>query len=162
MNLKKKKREGFTLVEMVIVVTILGVLGVLVILFFGYTSSIKKQTNPVSMPTAAEKINPKTKTLLFSDSLNFEKANTIYSYFKDKHKIEYSSNLLFKENAFNHSRKSSGCRFIKTREYICDGLSKSFIARYSSVETCYSKPYAIKNNNRNRFDKVVVELSIAD
>ena len=43
------------------VVTVIGVLLVLVILFFGYSSSIKKQTNPVSMPTAAQKINPKTK-----------------------------------------------------------------------------------------------------
>ena len=42
------------------VVTILGVLGVLVILFFGYTSSIKKQTNPVVVPVAAKKINPET------------------------------------------------------------------------------------------------------
>ena len=29
-------------------------------------------------------INPKTKTLLFSDSLNFEKAHEIYEYFKDR------------------------------------------------------------------------------
>ena len=37
------------------VVTILGVLGVLIILFFGYTSSIKKQTNPVVVPVAIKK-----------------------------------------------------------------------------------------------------------
>lgn len=42
------------------VVTVLGVLLVLVILFFGYTSSIKKQTNPLSIPVAAKKINANT------------------------------------------------------------------------------------------------------
>ena len=43
------------------VVTVLGVLLVLVILFWGYSSSIKKETNPVSIPVAAKKINAKTK-----------------------------------------------------------------------------------------------------
>ena len=42
------------------VVTILGVIVVLVILFFGYTSSIKKQTQPISVPVAAKKINAET------------------------------------------------------------------------------------------------------
>lgn len=42
------------------VVTIIGVLLVLAILFWGYTSSIKKETNPVNVPIAAKKINPKT------------------------------------------------------------------------------------------------------
>ena len=43
------------------VVTIILVIVILVALYFGYSGSIKKQTNPVNMPTAAEKINPKTK-----------------------------------------------------------------------------------------------------
>ena len=34
-------------------------------------------------------IDPKTKTLLFSDSLNFEKATAIYEYFKDKAKVAF-------------------------------------------------------------------------
>ena len=34
-------------------------------------------------------IDPKTKTLLFSDSLNFEKANKIFHYFKDKSKVAF-------------------------------------------------------------------------
>ena len=42
------------------VVTVIGVLLVLVILFFGYSSSIKKQTNPVRVPVAAKKINAQT------------------------------------------------------------------------------------------------------
>lgn len=43
------------------VVTILLVLVILVVLYFGYSGSIKKQTNPVSMPAAAQTILPKTK-----------------------------------------------------------------------------------------------------
>lgn len=35
----------------------------------------------------ALEIDPKTKTLLFSDSLNFEKADKLYRYFKDKAKV---------------------------------------------------------------------------
>ena len=42
------------------VVTVIGVLLVLVILFYGYSSSIKKQTNPISVPVAAKKINAQT------------------------------------------------------------------------------------------------------
>ena len=43
------------------VVTIILVIVILVVLYFGYSGSIKKQTNPINMPTAAQKINPKTK-----------------------------------------------------------------------------------------------------
>lgn len=42
------------------VVTIILVLVILVVLYFGYSSSIKKQTNPISMPVAARRINPQT------------------------------------------------------------------------------------------------------
>ena len=34
-------------------------------------------------------IDPKTKTLLFSDSLNFDKAQALYDYFKDKTKVSF-------------------------------------------------------------------------
>ena len=34
-------------------------------------------------------IDPKTKTLLFSDSLNFEKADKLYNYFKDRIKVVF-------------------------------------------------------------------------
>lgn len=34
-------------------------------------------------------IDPKTKTLLFSDSLNFDKAQEIYEYFKDRVKVSF-------------------------------------------------------------------------
>lgn len=34
-------------------------------------------------------VDPKTKTLLFSDSLNFDKAQKLYDYFKDKAKVSF-------------------------------------------------------------------------
>jgi len=34
-------------------------------------------------------IDPRTKTLLFSDSLNFDKAQAIYDYFKDKARVAF-------------------------------------------------------------------------
>lgn len=36
-----------------------------------------------------ERVNPKNKTLLFSDGLNFESATSIYRYFKDKAKVAF-------------------------------------------------------------------------
>lgn len=42
------------------VVTILLVIVILVVLYFGYSGSIKSKTNPVSMPVAANVIGPKT------------------------------------------------------------------------------------------------------
>ena len=42
------------------VVTIIGVLVVLGILYWGYSSTIKKATNPVSIPVAAKTIEPST------------------------------------------------------------------------------------------------------
>lgn len=36
-----------------------------------------------------ERVNPKAKTLLFSDSLDFEKASALYAYFKDRIKVAF-------------------------------------------------------------------------
>lgn len=42
------------------VVTVIMVIVILVVLYFGYSSSIKKQTNPVNVPVAAKEIAPQT------------------------------------------------------------------------------------------------------
>lgn len=42
------------------VVTIILVIVILVVLYIGYSSSIKKQTNPISVPVAAHEIAPQT------------------------------------------------------------------------------------------------------
>ena len=43
------------------VVTIILVLVALGLLYWGYTSTIKRETNPVSVPVASQDINPNTK-----------------------------------------------------------------------------------------------------
>lgn len=43
------------------VVTIIAIIIMLVILYFGYSYSIKSKTNPVNVPVAAKQINPQTK-----------------------------------------------------------------------------------------------------
>lgn len=42
------------------VITILCVVVILVVLYFGYSSSIKSKTQPISIPVASKKINPQT------------------------------------------------------------------------------------------------------
>ena len=50
-------------------------------------------------------VDPKTKTLLFSDSLNFDDAQSIYEYFKDKTKVSFGIGTFVtndtKEDALN-------------------------------------------------------------
>lgn len=60
------------------VVTVIGVLVVLLILFFGYTSSIKKQTNPLNIPVANKKINAQTQ-ITSEDVKYIEVANSMVS-----------------------------------------------------------------------------------
>ena len=43
------------------VVTVLLVIVILVVLYFGYSRSIKQKTEPISIPVAARTINQKTK-----------------------------------------------------------------------------------------------------
>ncbi len=52
------------------VVTILLVLVILVVLYVGYSSSIKKQTNPINMPVAARTIEPQTE--LTSEDITYK------------------------------------------------------------------------------------------
>lgn len=60
------------------VVTILLVIVILVALYIGYSSSIKKQTNPISLPVAAKTIGPQTQ--ITSEDIKFVKvANSMVS-----------------------------------------------------------------------------------
>lgn len=70
-------------------------------------------------------IDPKTKTLLFSDSLNFEKAHQIYEHFKNKCKVAFGIGTYLSndtcENALN----------IVMKPTICNGMD---IAKISDIE----------------------------
>ena len=78
------------------VVTIILVIVILVVLYFGYSGSIKKQTNPVNMPTAAEKINPKTK--ITSELIQYKQ---IASSMIDENAIRNTSLILDKYTNVN-------------------------------------------------------------
>lgn len=58
-------------------------------------------------------INPRTKTLLFSDSLDFERATTLYDYFKDKAKVAFGIGTFISndtdEEALNIVMKTTKC-----------------------------------------------------
>lgn len=71
------------------VVTIILVLVILVVLYFGYSGSIKKQTNPVNMPVAAETINPKTK--ITSEMVTYKQ---VASSMVDENAIRYSNQIV--------------------------------------------------------------------
>ncbi|MCQ2521003.1 MAG: nicotinate phosphoribosyltransferase [Lachnospiraceae bacterium] len=58
-------------------------------------------------------IDPKTKTLLFSDSLNFEKADKLYRYFKDRVKVAFGIGTYISNDtevkALNIVMKTTAC-----------------------------------------------------
>ena len=58
-------------------------------------------------------INPRTKTLLFSDSLDFERATALYEYFKDKAKVAFGIGTFISndtdEEALNIVMKTTKC-----------------------------------------------------
>ena len=58
-------------------------------------------------------INPMTKTLLFSDSLDFERATALYDYFKDKAKVAFGIGTFISndtdEEALNIVMKTTKC-----------------------------------------------------
>lgn len=78
------------------VVTIILVLVILVALYIGYSSSIKKQTNPVNMPVAAQIINPKTK--ITSEMITYKQ---IASSMVDENAIKYSNLITDKYTNIN-------------------------------------------------------------
>lgn len=77
-------------------------------------------------------IDPHTKTLLFSDSLNFDKANEIYSYFKDKCKVAFgigtylSNDTCVKPlNIVMKTTKCNGTDVAKISDTIGKGMCKN-------------------------------------
>ena len=78
------------------VVTIILVLVILVVLYFGYSESIKKQTKPISMPVAKEKINQKTK--ITSEMVTYKQ---IPASMVDKNAIRSSAAIIDKYTNVN-------------------------------------------------------------
>lgn len=78
------------------VVTIFLVIVILVVLYLGYSGSIKKQTNPVSMPVAAQTIGPKTK--ITQELIEYKQ---IPAAMIDSNAIRYANNIRNKYTNIN-------------------------------------------------------------
>ncbi len=78
------------------VVTILLVIVILVVLYFGYSGSIKQKTNPVSMPVASRKINPQTR--ITADDIVYQQ---VASSMVSENAIRYSNQIIDKYTNYN-------------------------------------------------------------
>lgn len=70
-------------------------------------------------------IDPMSKSLIFSDSLNFEKASSIYSYFKDRIKVSFGIGTYISNDS------DYGSLNIVMKPVLCNGMD---VAKISDVE----------------------------
>lgn len=86
-------------------------------------------------------INPRTKTLLFSDSLDFERATALYDYFKDKAKVAFGIGTFISndtdEEALNIVMKTTKC----------NGMDVAKISDVAGKGMC-KNPYYVDYLNR--------------
>ncbi|MCF0238313.1 MAG: nicotinate phosphoribosyltransferase [Sphaerochaetaceae bacterium] len=80
-------------------------------------------------------IDPKNKTLLFSDSLNFEKANKIANYFKDKVKVAFGIGTYLANDTFAEPLN------IVMKVTICNGMDVAKISDVEGKGVCKNKDY---------------------
>ena len=131
------------------VVTILGVLVVLVILFFGYTSSIKKETNPLNIPVASKKINATTQ--ITKDDVTFNDKNQEVDY---KVVIENTQKYDVKISNINLSTPTEEFLSFKVKE--TEGILES----NSTKEIVVSfETTGIKGWGRNFSDELTANIS---
>lgn len=97
------------------VVTILLVIVILVVLYFGYSGSIKQKTNPVSMPVASRKINPLTR-ITAEDIVYQQVASSMVS----QNALKYSGQIIDKYTNYNVTIPQ-GSMFYD--EWLADGMS---------------------------------------
>ena len=96
-------------------------------------------------------INPRTKTLLFSDSLDFERATALYDYFKDKAKVAFGIGTFISndtdEEALNIVMKTTKCNGMDVAK-ISDVAGKGMCKNPDYVDylnRCID--YRMKNDN---------------
>ena len=80
-------------------------------------------------------IEPLTKTLLFSDSLNFEKADKLHSYFKNK------ANTAFGIGTYISNDTSAGALNIVMKVTVCNGQDVAKISDAKGKGMCKNKEY---------------------
>ncbi len=80
-------------------------------------------------------IDPKTKTLLFSDSLNFEKATKIYRHFKDSCKVAFGIGTYLSNDT------SKGALNIVMKVTKCNGQDVAKISDVEGKSMCKNQDY---------------------
>lgn len=80
-------------------------------------------------------INPRTKTLLFSDSLDFERATALYDYFKDKAKVAFGIGTFIS----NDTDKEALNIVMKTTK--CNGMDVAKISDVAGKGMCKNPDY---------------------
>ena len=80
-------------------------------------------------------INPKDKTLFFSDSLDFEKATKIYSYFKDKIKVAFGIGTYISNDSDVPALN------IVMKPVKCNGMDVAKISDIDGKGMCQNKAY---------------------
>ena len=80
-------------------------------------------------------INPRTKTLLFSDSLDFERATALYDYFKDKAKVAFGIGTFISNDTDEEALKI----VMKTTK--CNGMDVAKISDVAGKGMCKNPDY---------------------
>ena len=80
-------------------------------------------------------IDPKTKTLFFSDSLNFEKANAIYAYFKDRIRVSFGIGTYISNDSDKEPLN------IVMKPVLCNGMDVAKISDTSGKGMCRNPSY---------------------
>ncbi len=86
-------------------------------------------------------IDPSTKTLLFSDSLNFEKAAKLYSYFKGKTKVAFGIGTYLSNDTYAPALN------IVMKTTACNGMDVAKISDVAGKSICENADY-LKYLNR--------------
>ena len=80
-------------------------------------------------------INPRTKTLLFSDSLDFERATALYDYFKDKAKVAFGIGTFISNDTDEEALN------IVTKTTKCNGMDVAKISDVAGKGMCKNPDY---------------------
>lgn len=80
-------------------------------------------------------IDPKTKTLLFSDSLTFESADRIYNHFKDRVRVAFGIGTYISNDTFAHPLN------IVMKTTLCNGMDVAKISDVPGKGMCKNPSY---------------------
>ena len=86
-------------------------------------------------------INPRTKTLLFSDSLDFERATALYDYFKDKAKVAFGIGTFISNDTDIANDTCEEPLNIVMKTTACNGMDVAKISDVAGKGMCKNPDY---------------------